>query len=523
MSFPPVKWGPIKYDQESSYRSPTLHFLVVGSTGSGKTTLIKQLMASALNEDAWRPDCRALVYDAKRDILPFLFGLGLANHVKIVNPMDARSLAWEMSRDIRTPITARQVATLLVPEQGEGSGSSAFFDQACREILTGVMLALMSVTKPEHRWTLRDVIEGALNAEFRKQLLSVEKTPSGEPFGTMNRIRRSYIDVHAQLASNIESSLSARVGIYEPIAALWHRAEENGFFSIEEWAQTDNQVLVLGNDEAARATIDALNSVLFKRVAECLLSKPEVKPEALKIGRGRSWVILDEVREAGNLDGLRSILNKGRSKGACVVIGIQDIEGLRAEYGREEANEIAGQCNTVAVLRIVNPDTAEWASGLFGQSVQAVASDSINFGGDNTQIGSSNSTDIRPRIPTCKFLDLTPASPEVGLTGFFRAPNIDAQFLENVAEGHKHKIKTFQPWNISWAKVMDGVPAASERPEHAAFVAAEPSNQYLIPHSEEERKNRFAFGASGLVAPNNDPPGPIPKMDADQVLGKYGL
>ena len=86
-----------------------------------------------------------------------------------------------------------------------------------------------------------------------------------------------------------------------------------------------------------RQSLDAINQAIFKRAAELLLAQDE-SPER------ETWIILDELREAGKLDGLTSLLSKGRSFGARVVVGFQDIEGLRAVYGEKEANEMPPDC-----------------------------------------------------------------------------------------------------------------------------------------------------------------------------------
>ena len=65
---------------------------------------------------------------------------------------------------------------------------------------------------------------------------------------------------------------------------------------------------------------------------------------------------LDDVREAGKLDGLSRLLNQGRTKGACVVLGFQDSDGMRDVYGEYVANELVGQCANKAILRVENPN-----------------------------------------------------------------------------------------------------------------------------------------------------------------------
>ncbi|MGE4211698.1 MAG: type IV secretion system DNA-binding domain-containing protein, partial [Oligoflexales bacterium] len=42
-------------------------------------------------------------------------------------------------------------------------------------------------------------------------------------------------------------------------------------------------------------------------------------------------------------------------KGAAVVLSFQDIDGLRSVYGKDEANEMTGQCSSYAVFRLQSP------------------------------------------------------------------------------------------------------------------------------------------------------------------------
>ena len=70
---------------------------------------------------------------------------------------------------------------------------------------------------------------------------------------------------------------------------MWDLAIDQGRkISLIEWASDrgeDNCVLILGNNERARAAIDRINQVVFKRVAELLLDQPEDR-----MGARRSWM-----------------------------------------------------------------------------------------------------------------------------------------------------------------------------------------------------------------------------------------
>jgi len=79
-----------------------------------------------------------------------------------------------------------------------------------------------------------------------------------------------------------------------------------------------HSILVLGNDEDNRAAIDTINQLIFKRLSELMLAQPEVNPGDSK----STWFLLDEVRQAGKLEGLSALMTKGRSKGAAVLLRI---------------------------------------------------------------------------------------------------------------------------------------------------------------------------------------------------------
>lgn len=194
------------------------------------------------------------------------------------------------------------------------------------------------------------------------------------------------------------------------MAAAWDRAPNA--VSLGDWVRGEF-VLVLGNDESVRAPLDAINRAIVQRATELILNLPESPTR-------RVWLFLDEVREAGKLAGLRPLLNKGRSKGACVVLGFQAVEGLWAEYGKDQANEIVGECNHAALLRVESSETARWMADRVGEFERREVKPSQ--AGTAGQTSLSEQTDRRAVVLPSEFQDLPVTDPANGLTGYYLSP-----------------------------------------------------------------------------------------------------
>ena len=311
---------------------------------------------------------RALVYDAKLEVLPQLAGMGLSAPVIVLNPFDKRSVAWDMAVDITEPATAKQIASIFIPE--EKQASQRFFSDSARHLMEGVMVAFM-LTRPL-KWTLRDVL---VTLKSASRLTAVLNSTPDTKF-----LVETYLSNDRESKSVI-ATLATKLGPLEVVAALWEAAETK--ISLRDWLGSES-ILVLGNDEAYRSSLDVINQVIFKRVVELLLARPETT-------LGRTWFFLDEVKEAGNLDALGRLMTKGRSVGAAVVLGFQDIDGLYEAFGENQAKSILGQCATKVFLRLDSPETAKWAESVFGEFEAVEVKKSASMG-ESTSEGTSKTT-----------------------------------------------------------------------------------------------------------------------------------
>lgn len=375
------------------------HFAVMGATGSGKTLTLRLLMQAVLPTIRPGSRSRALVYDAKQDVLSQLAGMNVTCPIHLLHPLDVRGVAWDLAADCHAPATAMQLASILIPAE---EGPNRFFTDAARDLLTGALISLHR-TIPE-QWTLRDLL---LVIRDRERLASLLRSVPEV------RDRLQYF-AEPRTFQNIFSTLAARTAVYEPLAACWDRA--GAALGLAGWVQSES-ILVLGNDESVRSALDALNRAVFQRLTELLLAGPERRETS-------TWIFLDEVREAGKLEGLGRLLTKGRSKGCAVVLGFQDIEGMREVYGPHVAEELIGQCGNKAILRLENPGTAEWAARMFGDQERYERSRTYPEGGRLAGKSDTEQLVQRPLVLPSEFLSLPRPGQGQGLVGYYLSPPV---------------------------------------------------------------------------------------------------
>lgn len=471
---PTILWADLPMDRKYG----TEHFLAVGASGSGKTTLINNLLKTVFARPA-----KAIVYDPKQEIVPLLYNIFKENNetidaggqtVRILHPLDTRCSAWDMARDIDGPVSARQLASILVQDSSTGRPTESFFTDATRDLLTGVLLSFVECIPNAGKWRFRDVLLAMMYEPYLRYVLDFPSMRDGRPLPMLTRLRTSYLDTEdKRTTGNIRASINTKLCVFEPIAAMWDRAIETSAskaFSIDQWVNgRSSQVLVIGNDESARVSIDAINQALFKRATEYILAREELSREDRESGTNQIWVFLDEVREAGKLDGLSRLMTKGRSKGACVVLGFQDIDGLRDVYGEDVANEIIAQCNNIAVMRLNSPETSQWASELFGRRKLKSKSENVSFGESSAQFSGGSSEQELPYVFSADFMYLGTPSVEKAVKGFLKTPDADPEA---------------DPASIRFTVDEDVFPYAPTfrgAGIFSAYLPSPPSSHYLMP------------------------------------------
>lgn len=474
-----LRWGRaiIPHDEATG------HFLAIGATGSGKTTILRLLMQTALRLIGVVTDLRALIYDAKQDVIPLLVAICPKARIVTTHPFDARSARWDMARDIQDPTVAIEIAFTLIPHDGD---SQPFFPNAARHLLYGVMLSLMLTGQP---WTFGTLIRVMKHPKRIRAVL--RKHPQ-----TRDIIAQYFYD--ERLLMNIMSTIATKLLPFEPIAAAWDAATET--FSLQEWV-TGNWILVLGNYETGRTAIDAINRCIFKRACDLTLNLPNSDAR-------RSWFIVDELSEAGGrngggLPGLIPLAKKGRSKGAALALAFQSLSGLRdpSVFGQYLSDEVLGQIANRFFGRIECVATADWASNLFGdeESERESVTKSHGPGGASHSVSSQATT--RRLVMPSELMSIEGCNRHNGLSGYYIVRSEGAYF---------DRIPGEQLFD------QDLIPPAAGVPE---FMPRPASDQYLAPLTNADRERYTAatkrVASENSVAPQAKAPQERPAVSPD--------
>lgn len=472
-----LSWGPFELPESAANQ----HFLAVGTTGSGKSLVQRKLMKTVIRGIQPETDTRAIILDAKSDMPAFLKHIGTTCPVYTFNPFDARAslphaVAWDVASDVTSPARALNLAGALIP--GEQGGSNRYFTDAARQVVAGVIESF--IRHSPGVWTFSDLVLSLLSMERTKEILLRDTDGKDVVANFFGDERTGY---------QVFTTIVSRMAYFKSVAALWQRTTDK--LSIKSWLAQES-VLLLGVNATARLALDAINEILFRIVVEEIDMQPDSSTR-------RTWFWIDEARLSGPLlkgEMLPYLAVKGRSRGACLVLAFQDIEGFREAAGPRIAHEIIAQCSHKALLRMESDESATWASRVLGQyeTLEVMRSDPAFLGRGGTR---SEHVARKDAVLPSEFYAIPPSEPESGLTGFFLSPESGA-------------IRATLPG----ARMQSVIPCASTEVE-MSFVTRSDADQWLCSWTDNDRKrleleredNTVSLPATRLRR-RSDSPGP---------------
>jgi type IV secretory pathway TraG/TraD family ATPase VirD4 len=311
----------------------TKHFKMLGTTGTGKSTAIRELLDSALA----RGD-RAVIADPDGGYLARFYDPARGD--VILNPFDRRAHAWNLYGELSAPHDVEQLARSLIPDHDGG-------DKSWRAYARTFVTAVTRQTNDAGIRSLPELYRLLTAADSDELRLLTAGTPA-QPFLEGGNER---------MFGSIRSVAGAQ------LTALDYLATQTGQpLAVRDWVRTGRGVLFLPYQADQ---IAALRSIISAWVRLAIF-------ECMTRGEGdkRVWFVVDELDALGPIDGLKDALARLRKFGGRCVLGFQSIAQVSSTYGHGEAQTIVENCGNSLILRCSaseNGGTARFASKLIGE------------------------------------------------------------------------------------------------------------------------------------------------------------
>jgi type IV secretory pathway TraG/TraD family ATPase VirD4 len=301
------------------------HFLIVGDTGSGKSSIIRQML--------YQVDARgdsAIVYDPACEFVKQFYDEHRGDIV--LNPLDARMPYWNPSKELRRKAEAKALAVSLYQPEGV---SNRFFVEAPQKIFAHLLTFLPT---PEEL------------VQWMSDPAEIDRRVKGTEYWML-------IDPKApQQRTGVLGSLNMSADSFR---LLPKEDETTSVWTATQWAETRRGWIFITSRPTMREALRPLISLWIDTLVLRLLNEP--MPDQKPV-----WFVIDELASLQRLPQLHTAITENRKSQNPVILGFQGRSQMQARYG-EDAEAMLSQPATKIFLRTTEPRAAKWVSDAIGE------------------------------------------------------------------------------------------------------------------------------------------------------------
>ncbi|ELY5945166.1 type IV conjugative transfer system coupling protein TraD [Cronobacter turicensis] len=339
-------------------RAEVMNFLIHGTIGVGKSTLIRWL----LDHIRKRGD-RAIIYDSGCTFTETHYN---PQTDIILNSHDERCANWQMWGECIDTVDYENLAASLIPVEGD---SDPFWVSSSRTIFSD--LAIRMSVDPER--SIEKFLMTLLSLSMKSLREYLANTPSANL--VEEKIEKTAISIRS-VVTNYAKALRYLQGLDDGTKPP---------FTIREWMTSgryDNSWLFISTQARHRKSVRPLISMWLSMTTLLLQSMGENSER-------RVWFIIDEKTSLQRIPEFAETLAEARKFGGCFVIGIQNMAQLTHVYGREMARSIFDLLNTRMYGRSPSAEMAKVVEEDLGNQRRKEAREQNSYGLDQVRDGIS--------------------------------------------------------------------------------------------------------------------------------------
>ena len=341
----------------------TRHFLITGSTGSGKTNLIHNLLPQV--EHRAQP---AIIIDQTGEMIAKYYDEKRGD--VIFNPFDERTKTWDFWADCSKERCLEKFADTLIGFNSRKNNRNAadFWEEAAQSIFVEVV----SYLQKQQQYSMQELRKTICQSDHERLRRMLKGTDCIQYFTKDN----------AKAASSIMSVLMTNI---KPLRFLRDKSDA-GSFSVQEYIKKIDEGfsgwLFLASEPSTRELTISLNAALAELAIANLMRHDSPKNR-------RIWFIMDELAAFGRFPSLAKLMQEGRKYGTCVVAGLQSSSQLFAHYGSGEASNLFALFKTKFAFQSDDPMMGKLYSSICGSETVTRQQKNTSFGANTFRDGIS--------------------------------------------------------------------------------------------------------------------------------------
>lgn len=360
------------------------HTLIMGTTGSGKTRIIQDLVKQFNNNNE-----KAVIVDIKGDYISHFYNKDRGDI--ILNPLDKRGANWsffEETDDLRGFDT---IARTLMPD----TRGDPFWVNAARTVFS----ELATISK--------GIIPSAgafATAVLKSDTKMIEKY-------LRNTSAAKLIN---QDADKTVACVLMMLSVYLAPFRLYKK--EGNIFSVSRWINDPKakNILFISTSPDMKGSLNPLVQLQVDIAITAMCSSKNNH-------HNRTWFVLDELAYFDQaIPTLKDGLTMSRSFGGAFVLGVQDLASLSKIYGHDLSRVLANNCRNKMIMNIDDTYTAKWCSDLFGEGELIEWNEGLSYGSHEMRDGvnSQKISRMKRAILPSEFSKLDTGSGYIKMPGF---------------------------------------------------------------------------------------------------------
>jgi len=367
------------------WRLEQSHTMLIGTTGTGKTVALSQLLGEARVRGQ-----RAVVFDLTGAFIEAFYD---PERDIILNPLDARCPTWSVFHDCTSEGEFHAAAEALVPH--DGGGSEQFWVLAARMLFVEMCLHLQRTGQATNHALATRLMTADL-AQVHKLMRGTMADPLTAPEA-------------ARMAESIRAVFNANA------RALKLLPNNSPRFSVRDWTRgisAPGSILFLSARYVDMSICSQLLTLWLDTAMNTLMTL-ERTPDL------RLWFLVDELGALHRLPALEKGLQTARNFGGAIVTGVHAFAKLKEVYGENMAMTLSSLARSKLILATADRETATWCSDFIGHRQVRDMEEGYSYGYNNARdaVSLTPRRQIEPLLLPDQFMNLP------RLSGYLKFPD----------------------------------------------------------------------------------------------------